>query len=158
LELGGCSLDCLAVGIGNPHCVVFLDEDIDLLPWPAWGAALECDARFPNRTNVQFVQALSPTRLKARIWERGAGATMSSGSSASAVAVAALTSGRIAPGWVQVEMSGGVLDVEVTASLAVQIRGPVEEVGVFNLTPAWLQRVLSLTEADMDARMVPEEG
>jgi diaminopimelate epimerase len=158
VTLDGRPLACLAVGMGNPHCVVFLDTDVDSLPWPVWGAVLESDARFPNRTNVQFVQALSPTRLKVRIWERGAGVTLSSGSSASAVAVAALVSGRIAPGWVQVEMNGGVLDVEVDASMQVQIRGPVEAVGVILISPRWIQRFLSLTEAALDARMDPEEG
>ena len=158
VTLDGRSLSCQAVGMGNPHCVVFLDEDVDSLPWPVWGAALESDARFPNRTNVQFVQALSPTRLRARIWERGAGVTMSSGSSASAVAVTALVAGRIAPGWVQVEMAGGMLDVEVSSSLEVQIRGPVEEIGVVSISLGWLQSVLSLTEAACDARMDPEEG
>lgn len=130
IEVCGAALRATAVGLGNPHCVIFVTEPLDSLPWRAWGAALERDPRFPNRTNVQIARVLGPDRLEARIWERGAGETSASGSSACAVAVAARCLGRCG-GRVTVSMPGGALSVEVAPDLAVTLRGPVEEVGTF---------------------------
>lgn len=145
----GVTLRLTAVGLGNPHCVVWLDapESLETAPWRAWGAALEVDPRFPNRTNVQ-VAAVLPTdprrpevaRVAARIWERGAGETQASGSSACAVAAVAVHLGRVpGPGLVEVVMPGGSLWVEVGADLALTLRGPVEEVGAFEVADDWLR-------------------
>lgn len=80
-----------------------------------------------------------PPRVAARIWERGAGETQASGSSACAVAAVAASLGRVAtPGPVQVEMPGGTLWVEVGAELSLLLRGPVEEVAAIELAGGWL--------------------
>lgn len=135
IEVCGQALTATAVGIGNPHCVVFVDallgpnSDLDALPWRAWGAALEVHPWFPNRTNVQFVRVVDASTLELRVWERGAGETLASGSSACAATVAAFVAGYVA-GSVQVCMPGGTLAVTVNDTLDVVLRGPVEEVAV----------------------------
>ncbi len=135
IEVCGQTLRATAVGIGNPHCVVFVDEllgsegDLDGLPWRTWGAALEVHPWFPNRTNVQFVRVVDRSTLALRVWERGAGETLASGSSACAATVAAFVAGLVS-GPVQVRMPGGTLDVTVNDNLDVVLRGPVEEIAV----------------------------
>jgi diaminopimelate epimerase len=116
-----------AVGMGNPHCVSFHAGPLDVLPWRAWGAWLERAPYFPNRTNVQFARVVDRGRIEARVWERGAGETSASGSSACAVASVALALG-LADGRVIVEMPGGALSVETTADGHVHLTGPAEEV------------------------------
>lgn len=138
LAVAGASLAVTAVGMGNPHAVVFRTEAaLDDLPWRAWGAALEVHPAFPNRTNVQFARVEAPDRLSARIWERGAGATLASGSSACAVAAAAVETGRIPAGRITVEMPGGALYVTVGADRAIRLEGPVAPVGRFTLDAHW---------------------
>lgn len=135
LSLSDATLSVTVVGIGNPHCVVFLDvTDLDQLPWRAWGAQIETHPRFPKRTNVQFACVASPSQVLVRIWERGAGETLASGSSACAVAAAGVRTGRLAPGRIQVLMPGGVLWVTVSED-GLLLEGPVEVVGRFELSP-----------------------
>jgi diaminopimelate epimerase len=126
-----------AISVGNPHAVVFRDEPLDELPWRAWGAALERDPAFPQRTNVQIASVRGPADIAARVWERGAGETLASGSSACAVVAAALATGRIAPGRVTVTMPGGSLEVSIDAHYQLVLRGPVEPVGVVELDVRW---------------------
>lgn len=135
LTVAGQLLRVTAVGMGNPHCVVFCDPraDLDALPWRAWGRELEVHPLFPNRTNVQVVAVRSRRHLEARIWERGAGATEASGSSACAVASAAVRLGLADPA-VTVASPGGTLEVEVQDD-NVRLRGPVEEVAWIETTP-----------------------
>lgn len=139
-------LVCTAIGVGNPHCVVFIEDlppelrggapagALDALPWRRWGAGLEVHPHFPNRTNVQIAVVRGPNVIEARIWERGAGETLASGSSACAVAAAAAHHGRLtgpvdAEGGraVTVQMPGGALAVWVGPDLRLRQRGPVEE-------------------------------
>lgn len=134
-EIAGVTLRLTAVGMGNPHCVVLVeDQDLDALPWRAWGRALETDLRFPNRTNVQVARVMDRGNLEARIWERGAGETLASGSSACAVAVAARLLGRVDDA-VTVHMPGGPLEVRVDPDLRVSQTGPVVEVCAVQLSP-----------------------
>lgn len=128
-----------AIGIGNPHCVLFFDEDLDDLPWRIWGPKIENHPLFPNRANVQFARVVGPNRIELRIWERGAGETDASGSSASAVCAAAVGQGLCEPGRLVAEMPGGNLEVWVNEDGNVRIRGPVEEVGPMSLSAAWLK-------------------
>ncbi|MEL6775243.1 MAG: diaminopimelate epimerase [Pseudomonadota bacterium] len=115
-----------AVGMGNPHCVHFLDT-LDGLDWQARGAAVEHDPLFPERTNVHFVTLAGPDRLVARVWERGVGRTLASGSSACAIGVAAhrrgLTGRRVA-----IEMEGGTLEVDWRDDGRVRLTGPIAHV------------------------------
>ena len=119
-----------AVGIGNPHCVSFcdVDQELDELPWREWGALLERDARFPNRTNVQFAKVLSRNAIEIRIWERGAGETSASGSSSCAVAVVAHRLGWV-DNVITMQMPGGILQVSIDEQGEIRLIGPVEEVG-----------------------------
>jgi diaminopimelate epimerase len=138
LEVGDEVLDVVTVGIGNPHCVILRDEpDLDALPWRRWGEAIERHPAFPNRTNVQVARVTAPRRVEARVWERGAGPTLASGSSACAVAAAAVRTGRIESGPVVVEMPGGELLVTVREDWSLRLRGPVMPVGRFELDPEW---------------------
>src|SRR6478609_2579837 len=102
------------VSIGNPQCAIRVAdratlEDLDL---PALGPAIERDAQFPNRTNVSFWIELAADRIRARIFERGVGETLSSGTGACGAAVAHVVRGGDSP--VTVELDGGELTVDVT--------------------------------------------
>ncbi len=126
ITVDGEMYEITAVSVGNPHCVVFVD-DPDAVDVARVGRALEHHPLFPRRTNVQFARVDSPRRVTIRIWERGAGETMASGSSSSAVAAACVRHGyterRVA-----VHSPGGVLRVEVAPDYTVRLTGPAEEV------------------------------
>lgn len=99
------------VSMGNPHGVIF-GENPDGIAVETLGPALEADALFPERANIEFVQVQSPGRLKVRVWERGSGETMACGTGACAAAVAAVRRGYCLPGTeIAVEMRGGTLGV-----------------------------------------------
>jgi len=139
VAVGDTSLALTAVGLGNPHCVVFCNAPLDSLPWRAWGAELEKHDLFPNRTNVQFALVKSPHVIDARIWERGAGETQASGSSACAIAAAAVALG-LATDTIAIHMPGGSLTVSIGADFSVVLEGPVAEVGSTTLSEAFLLR------------------
>ena len=132
-------LRATAVGLGNPHCVVFFERDLDELPWREWGPRVEHHPLFPNRTNVQFARVLAPDHIQIRIHERGAGPTLASGSSACGVAAAAVRTGR-AGRCVRVEAPGGDLQVTVGEDWELQLEGPVEVVGHFEPSAAFIDR------------------
>lgn len=138
VALGGALLEVVPVDLGNPHCVRFVDVDPDEVPWRDWGRGLEVHPAFPGRTNVQIARVRGPDALDLRIWERGAGPTQASGSSACAAAAAAVETGRLLAGRIAVHMPGGVLWVTVDARRAVRLEGPVEFVGVVEVDPEWL--------------------
>ena len=117
-----------AVGMGNPHCVVlFEDQDLDQLQWRTWGAQLEQDSRFPNRSNVQFVRTVSRDCFELRIWERGAGETLASGSSSCAV-FAVLRSLERVEAKAKSKMQGGELELSVVGD-SILLCGSVSEIG-----------------------------
>jgi len=119
-------LQVTCVSVGNPHCVVFLEkpEDLDIL---RWGPALENHPAFPNRSNVQFARVDNPREVSIRIWERGAGYTLASGSSSCAVAAACVKTGKTG-GDLTVHMPGGNLSLKVDPAFSLTMKGPVEEV------------------------------
>jgi diaminopimelate epimerase len=90
------------------------------------GPRIETHAAFPNRTNVQFARVLARDRLEIRIWERGAGWTLASGSSSCAVAAAAVRN-DLAGGRLTIQSPGGELGVEVRPDWSIRLRGPVAE-------------------------------
>lgn len=102
--------DPVAVSFGNPHCTFFV-EDIDAVEIETLGPHIECHDLFPQRTNVQVAQIINRTEVRARVWERGVGMTLASGSSACAVTVAAERRG-LTDQKVRVELDGGPLWVE----------------------------------------------
>ncbi len=131
-------VEFVPVSVGNPHAVVFLpDPDDEVLA--ELGPFLAGHPAFAQGTNVQLVEVVGPDRLRIRIWERGVGRTSASGTSSCAAAVAAVSTGRIVPGPIQVEMEGGVLEVSVDRKLGVVLRGPVEEVAEGRLTDGFLR-------------------
>jgi diaminopimelate epimerase len=109
LEVGGERLSVCAVGMGNPHCVVFVD-DPDAYPVERIGRLIEHHSAFPERVNVEFVGVRSRGELVQRTWERGSGETLACGSGACAVGVAAVLSGR-AERDVRIQLRGGVLRI-----------------------------------------------
>jgi diaminopimelate epimerase len=131
-----------AVGLGNPHCVLFRSEPLERVPFRVWGPEIERHPRFPHRTNVQFARVLDRRRVEILIWERGAGETMASGSSSCAVAAAGVRTGRLDSGRIEVLMPGGTLYVTVGAQ-GIRLEGPVEPIGRVELDPAWLRARLT---------------
>jgi diaminopimelate epimerase len=127
LQVGGETLLITAVSVGNPHCVVFVDV-LDEARCRGLGPQIERHPAFPNRTNVQFARVTSRSEVDILIWERGAGYTLASGSSSSAVACAAVKNGLCDHGLVTVRMPGGTLEVDVRPDWSIRLKGPVEEV------------------------------
>lgn len=128
LELpGGDKVAIHTVSIGNPHCVCFEDELVvdDLR---RRGPQISTHPWFARGTNVQFARAVAADEVEAFVWERGAGETMASGSSACAVAAAAVKAGLVQERAVRVRMPGGTLLVTVGDEWEVLLRGPVESV------------------------------
>jgi diaminopimelate epimerase len=93
VEFAGKMLAVTCVSMGNPHCIVFVEKATDELVL-TWGPKIENDPRFPQRTNVEFVEVLSPVEVRQRTWERGSGETWACGTGASAVCVAGVLTGR----------------------------------------------------------------
>jgi diaminopimelate epimerase len=115
-----------AATIGNPHCVLPLDNiSSDLAK--TYGPLIEVDPRFPNRTNVQFLKVLGRNDIQIEIWERGAGYTLASGSSSSAAAAVARRLGHCDE-HITVHMPGGVLAITVHDDYSIEMTGPVTRV------------------------------
>jgi diaminopimelate epimerase len=127
------------VSVGNPHVVVFTD-DPTLAALRQLGPSLATHPAFAHGTNVQLARPVRGERaVEALVWERGVGHTLASGTSACAVAVASVHSGRVAPGEVEVRMEGGTLRVTVSETLEVVLRGPVQEICTGELTDGFLE-------------------
>jgi diaminopimelate epimerase len=125
LDLDGERIEFVPVSVGNPHAVILREPDrADLL---RLGPRIETHPRFPERTNVQLVRVDGPHDATVAVWERGAGETLSSGTSACAVAGAAA-----ANGWcrspVTVHLSGGDLEVVLGDTLSARLTGPAQEI------------------------------
>jgi diaminopimelate epimerase len=151
------------VSIGNPQCAIAVCDDAALtaLDLPAIGPAIEADARFPNRTNVSWYTEIGEApgasgsdapsrsaRIRARIFERGVGETLSSGTGATGAAVAhALTAGG-PPLSVTVVLDGGELQVEVGEDLRVHLTGWARPVFVGSLSEELLRELEDLSEAE----------
>jgi diaminopimelate epimerase len=124
-----------ATGMGNPHCTFFVD-DAKAIDLPAFGPTIEHHPLYPERTNVQVASLLGPDHLRMRVWERGVGITMASGSSSCATAVAAARRGLTGRA-VRVDLDGGTLHIDwrqdgvwMTGATAIVFHGV--------LTPEWM--------------------
>jgi diaminopimelate epimerase len=126
IDVDGEPLVFTAVSVGNPHCVVFV-PDLSQVDLHRLGPKLERHQVFPNRTNVQFAEVKSRNRVAILIWERGAGETMASGSSACAVAAAAVRK-HLADRELTVSMPGGELQISVALDWSIRMAGPAVEV------------------------------
>ncbi len=110
IRVDGKEMRATCVSMGNPHCVIFVDEP-KTSPVEKLGPVLERHHLFPKRTNVEFVKVVSPTQIEMRVWERGAGETLACGSGACAAAVASFLNGHTERA-VRVKLLGGELDIE----------------------------------------------
>ena len=128
----------VAVGMGNPHCVLFV-PDADAVDVAGQGSALEHDPLFPEGTNVEFATLTAPDRLRMRVWERGTGITLACGSGACATAVAAhrrgLTGRRVT-----LDLDGGSLEIDWRDD-GVWMTGPTAHVFDGQLTPDFISAV-----------------
>lgn len=109
VDVDGEQVRLTAVSVGNPHAVVIVDN-VDTADVSGLGAKLEHHPLFPERTNVEFVQIISPDRIKMRVWERGSGETMACGTGSCASVIATATLG-LTGRQVTVELLGGNLDI-----------------------------------------------
>jgi diaminopimelate epimerase len=123
---GGLIYTASAVGMGNPHLVLFVEDDPEHIHVEHIGPALEHHELFPERTNVEFAR-VGPDAIDARVWERGVGETLSCGTGACAIAIAANEAG-LAPRTVSVGFRGGPLRVERDDDGQVRLGGPVAHV------------------------------
>lgn len=125
LDAGGRRWAFQHVSIGNPQCAIEVSEDLEELDLREIGPPVEGHELFPNRTNVSFF-SVNGSRVRARIFERGVGETLSSGTGASGAAVTAFLRG--APSPITVELDGGELEVEISAELDVTLSGWAEPI------------------------------
>ncbi|MDV4169031.1 diaminopimelate epimerase [Rhodovulum sp. FJ3] len=127
--------DPTATGMGNPHCTFFV-EDAEAIDLHTRGAEIEHHPLYPERTNVQFASVIGPDHLRMRVWERGVGPTLASGSSSCATAVAAARRG-LTGRKVRIDLDGGTLHVE-WADDGVWMTGPTMHVATGYFTPEFL--------------------
>jgi diaminopimelate epimerase len=141
LEAGGRSWEFQHVSIGNPQCAIVVGDELDELDLGEIGPGIEAHELFPNRSNVSFLD-IDGSRVRARIFERGVGETLSSGTGASGAAVTAFLRGSESP--LVVELEGGELQVAISEDLEVQLDGWAEPVFAGELSPELLQALAQL--------------
>jgi diaminopimelate epimerase len=144
LEVDGDRLRVVALSMGNPHCVILRDE-LDVTDLRRIGPLVERHPAFPNRTNVQLARAADRRRVELLIWERGAGETRASGSSACAVVAACSRLGLVdGQADITASMPGGELRIRVDERGSVWMTGPVEEVARITLSADLIARLQAL--------------
>ena len=136
LEAAGRKWRFQHVSIGNPQCAIEAGDELEHLDLPDVGPELEGHILFPNRTNVSFYR-VEGSRVRARIFERGVGETLSSGTGACGAAVAAVLAGADSP--ITVQLDGGELEVEVSPELDVRLSGWTEPVYAGELSPEFVR-------------------
>jgi len=120
------SFNITCVSMGNPHCVIFVD-DLERFQVEKYGPLIENHDIFPRRTNVEFVRVISPGEVRQRTWERGAGETLACGTGASAVCVAGVLNG-LTEKKILNHLSGDDLELEWAEDGNVYMTGPAVEV------------------------------
>ena len=128
----------VATGMGNPHCTFFVD-DIHTTDVINRGAEIEHHPLFPERTNVQFAQIIGRDHIRMRVWERGTGLTLASGSSSCATAVAAVRRGLTSHS-VKIELDGGILHIDWRKN-GVWMTGPTAHVFNGTLTQSFPKKL-----------------
>lgn len=134
LEVKGNSYQMNCVSMGNPHCVIFMEEDVRNLNLEAIGPDFENHERFPKRINTEFVNVLDRQTLRMRVWERGSGETLACGTGACATAVAAMLNGHVEKevtvhllgGDLKIQWDGGNAPVYMTGPAATVFDGIIE--------------------------------
>ena len=132
ISVGDRTFQFCGATIGNPHCVILLD---DITPSLAkqYGPLLENHVLFPNRTNVQFLKVLDRKNIQIEIWERGAGYTLASGSSSCAAAAIARKLG-MCDSQITVNMPGGSIAISIDHEFRITMTGPVTRVAEGHLS------------------------
>jgi len=141
LSSGGREWSFQHVSIGNPQCAIVVGEELEGLDLGAIGPGIEGNALFPNRSNVSFLR-INGNRVRARIFERGVGETLSSGTGASGAAVTAFLNGAASP--ITVELDGGELTVEISDDLDVTLSGWAEQICAGKLSAELLSALAEL--------------
>ncbi|MGI8594821.1 MAG: diaminopimelate epimerase [Solirubrobacteraceae bacterium] len=144
LSVAGRDMRFQHVSIGNPQSVIFVADGLEELDLATLGPPIERSELFPNRTNVSFVAVEGPSTVRARIFERGVGETLSSGTGASGAAVAHVLRGGESP--VTVRLDGGELEVEVGEDLHVTLTGWAVPVFRGELADPFVEELTDATE------------
>jgi diaminopimelate epimerase len=126
LEILDRTFEVTCVSMGNPHCVIYVDDVVNF-PVKRYGYAIENHELFPQRVNVEFVEVISPNEVRQRTWERGSGETLACGTGSSAVTVAGVLTGRT-KGKLLNHLIGGDLEMEWDGKNEVFMTGPAVEV------------------------------
>jgi diaminopimelate epimerase len=143
LSAAGRDWDFQHISIGNPQCAIVVGEELEGLDLAEIGPPIEGHELFPNRTNVSFLR-IDGSRVRARIFERGVGETLSSGTGASGAAVTAFLNGVPSP--IAVELDGGELEVQISPDLDVTLSGWAEPICSGELSPELLAALAGLDE------------
>lgn len=146
-ETMGVDLDCFGklyqvncVSVGNPHCVI-LKNELDINEIKQYGSILENHRFFPKRINVQFARVISRQEAEILIWERGAGFTLASGSSACATACVLKKLGLV-DSHVKVRMMGGDLSIDVADDWTVSMAGEVRQIADGHLSDEFVEDLI----------------
>lgn len=123
-RVGGKTFKINAISMGNPHAVIFVN-DVKNFPVTTIGPLIENHPFFPRRVNVEFVQVLSSSHVRARVWERGAGETLACGTGACAISVASARVGKTGRA-IKIDLPGGQLRVRWDKNNHVFLSGPAE--------------------------------
>jgi len=126
LETEAGTFDVTPISMGNPHCVLFVD-DVETAPVDVVGPAIETHPAFPKKTNVEFAEILPDNVIRLRVWERGVGETLACGTGACATAVVASLTCRIGRE-ATVVLPGGELQIRWAENNRVYMTGPAVEV------------------------------
>jgi diaminopimelate epimerase len=144
LSAGGREFTFRFVQVGNPQCSIEIEDGLEELDLARYGPPIESHELFPRRTNVSFWSRRGEAAIRARIFERGVGETMSSGTGASGAAVAAVLRGIDSP--VTVELDGGELEVEVGEDMHVDLTGWARPVYAGTLSDEFVEELADATE------------
>ena len=128
VTIGGQRVHISCVSMGNPHCVVFV-QDVDSMELEKIGPVYEHAPLFPERVNTEFIQVMGPNELKMRVWERGSGETMACGTGACAAAVACILNGYCKRDTdIKISLRGGELSVKWSVDGNVYLTGSAQTV------------------------------
>ncbi len=128
LEVDGKTYQVTCVSMGNPHCVIFMEEDVRTLDLEKIGSSFEHHPNFPKRINTEFVNVIDKHTLRMRVWERGSGETLACGTGACAVLAAAILNGK-ADQEATVQLLGGDLHISWQGGTApIYMTGPAATV------------------------------
>ncbi len=129
IRVNDTAIPVTAIGMGNPHCLIFQEDLPQKLDPALFGPLLETHPTFPAKTNVEFIETISRQHLKVTVWERGCGFTLACGTGACATAVAAMLLDKV-DNTVNVELPGGILKIEWSGKPndSVMMSGPATRV------------------------------